>query len=88
MQMEKFQGLGIWRGDAWEAHMGLAGLEARRKACGGSLAKCKQPRSAGSLLGWLAVAGGIAGVLVAAYRWAARHYGGASLLPTSTRTGR
>lgn len=83
-QMERFQELGVWRADAWQPELGVAGLKARRNACGGSLAKCSGRRQTGWR--WLAAFSllGVAAMLLVAARWVAKH-GHGSLLPRVTR---
>ncbi len=85
--MERFQELGVWRADAWQPELGVAGLKARRKSCGGSLARCSGRRPAAQrwLLAALLLAA--AGGLLLAARWAAKHGHGSSLLPSVMRGG-
>jgi hypothetical protein len=87
MQRQRFNETGFWRGEAWEPQMGVAGLKARRKACGGSLWRCtgRRPWSQRWLLVLLLCAAA-AGLLVAAKMTSA--FGYSSLLPTVVRTGR
>lgn len=82
---QRFTDLGVWRGDAWQSDMGKAGLRARRKVCGSSLAQCRGRRSSMRWLLVLALCGIAVGLLLAARRISGHGY--SSLLPTVVRMG-